>query len=212
MDGAMEENKSAQGGKTAEEKESEIKLRKEERRKNKLARAADPRSIAIAATMAEVEAMLKVLLNCDRILNTLKRGAGTFIAVDVVRQQVNLVEGIIHKLEVFIARINTMYVPNNGSFGEVMESMEVKMNLAQRDRSWVLIPRGDESRKIVLLLKVLDNTLLNFKTTCPIDAVEVNVGIIIEIAREFYQITEGMAKITREETRYKRPWRVGKQV
>ena len=122
----------------------------------------DPQSIVIAPKTREGHVLVRLVFGLDRAVSRIRHRAGTYINVqDAVAR--------LKKVEEFISEFNE-FVNSFGDgrmfWGFFYETLEMKRMLARMRNTHILLPRTNEAKEVVLLVKRLDPALLQFRNTC----------------------------------------------
>jgi len=122
----------------------------------------DPQSMVVAPKTREGHVLVRLVFGLDRAVSRIRHRAGTYINVqDAVAR--------LKKVEEFISEFNE-FVNSFGDgrmfWGFFYETLEMKRMLARMRNTHILLPRTNEAKEIVLLVKRLDPALLQFRNTC----------------------------------------------
>lgn len=172
----------------------------EEIKERKLRMLNEPRSIVIAPKMRESHMIMKIFFGFDKSVNKVRTMAGTFVSVPDVVSSLRKANSIIEKFESLIKSV--------GGDSEYLVSMDLDHStakaIAEKPSSYVVIPRTEEGRKMCLLVKRFDSSLLKLRTTCTdftkTDKIFKSVSTFIA---DFHATTTEIASITK--TDYKAP-------
>lgn len=122
----------------------------------------DSQSIVIAPKTREGHVLVRLVFGLDRAVSRIRHRAGTYI---------NVQDAVAHlrKVEEFISEFND-FVNSFGDsrmfWGFFYETLEMKKMLARMRNTHILLPRTNEAKEVVLLVKRLDPALLQFRNTC----------------------------------------------
>jgi len=122
----------------------------------------DSQSIVIAPKTREGHVLVRLVFGLDRAVSRIRHRAGTYI---------NIQDAVAHlrKVEEFIGEFND-FVNSFGDgrtfWGFFYENLEMKKMLARMRNTHILLPRTNEAKEVVLLVKRLDPALLQFRNTC----------------------------------------------
>ncbi len=179
----------------------EVRQRRLER---KLRTVADPRSMIIVPRSSEGHLMVEILYNFDRGFNVLQRRAITFIPLEEAKKGFEAAEKLIAAFESLARKLNRDAMDDADNGTSVYDDYKNKGMYAQQANTYAFIPRQRESRRIAIMLRVIDAGIMKVRTTAAsIDVLGKALEELIALIRLFYEQTESLAKMVGIRTNYR---------
>jgi len=128
----------------------------------------DPQSVVIAPKTREGHVLVRLVFGLDRAVSRIRLRAGTYVNIQDAVVCLKKVEGFIGE---FTNLVNSFGGGEGGGDGRTpsgfsYENFETKRMLAQMRNAHIIIPRTNEARGVVFLIKRFDPALLQFRNAC----------------------------------------------
>lgn len=127
--------------------------------------AENHQSIVIAPKTREGHILVDLAFSLDRIVNQIRLRAGTYINIQDVVSSLKRVDEFIREFREFVNSFGLLG-GDGGIGGSVFDSHEMKRALVSLRSSRVILPRTNEAREVILLVKRLDPAMVQFRSSC----------------------------------------------
>jgi hypothetical protein len=169
-------------------------------RARKIRMLEDPSAIMFLARTREGRMMAKIVSPFDRLVNSVRMRAGTTIPVEKAVELLREVENFTQRLGELERSLSAGVSLPHGTGGVSYETPESKMLMAENDSSYVYLPRSEESKKMVHIIKRIDPMLMQYRTVCTdleraSDAIMKTVKAVVE----FHNLTQKIADLAKAE-------------
>ncbi len=177
---------------------------RQRRLERKLRAIADPGSMIIVPRSSEGHLLVEILFNFDRGFNRLKTRAVTFIPLEEAKKGFEAVDKLTSAFETLARKLNRDALDDANNGTSVYDDYRNKGLYAQQANTYAFIPRQPESRRIAVMLRVIDAGIMKVRTTAAsIDVLGKALEELIALIRLFYEQTESLAKMVGIRTNYR---------